>query len=219
MHSVLSQCVSLIVISRGVSSATTEVTEQQFAKMTKAKLLPRVRPVTSHLLLHQMPVALESSVVLIVTLHGVALLLNHLVLSHERAIIAWWLQIGEVRQQVVEAHRRCSDQQATNVQLHQRLLDSQQDLQAKSPVNALLGHLGLIPETKHIFTEVFSTNFSYMGSARIMGKQVACRPSLVSCIGSVWASKTHHSSTLSGVRAMMTQVTCFTMAYRAAMRK
>lgn len=40
-------------------------------------------------------------------------------------------QIGEVRQQVVEAHRRCSDQQATIVQLHQRLLDSQQDLQAK----------------------------------------------------------------------------------------
>jgi hypothetical protein len=156
MHSVLSQCVSLIVISRGVSSATTEVTEQQFAKMTKAKLLPRVRPVTSHLLLHQMPVALESSVVLIVTLHGVALLLNHLVLSHERAIIAWWLQIGEVRQQVVEAHRRCSDQQATNVQLHQRLLDSQQDLQAKSPVNALLGHLGLIPETKHISSQKYS---------------------------------------------------------------
>ncbi|DBA86560.1 TPA: hypothetical protein ACH3X1_005040 [Trebouxia sp. C0004] len=40
-------------------------------------------------------------------------------------------QIGEVRQQVVEAHRRCSDQQATIVQLHQRLLHSQQDLQAK----------------------------------------------------------------------------------------
>ncbi|DBA93485.1 TPA: hypothetical protein ACH3X3_013584 [Trebouxia sp. C0006] len=40
-------------------------------------------------------------------------------------------QIGEVRQQVVEAHRRCTDQQATIVQLHQRLLDSQQNLQAK----------------------------------------------------------------------------------------
>ena len=49
----------------------------------------------------------------------------------------------------MEAHRRCSDQQATIVQLHQRLLDSQQNLQAKSPMHALLGHPGLLIQDEH----------------------------------------------------------------------
>ena len=39
------------------------------------------------------------------------------------------LQIGEVRQQLMEAHRRCSDQQATIAQLHGRLLSVYQELQ------------------------------------------------------------------------------------------
>ena len=150
MQCVWSHSVSLMVISRGASFATTEVTEHHCAKMTKAKLVPRVTPITSHSSLHQMPSALESRVAVILTLHSIALPLYDLDLSHEWAVIAWWLQIGEVRQQVVEAHRRCSDQQATIVQLHQRLLDSQQDLQAKVPIHALLGHLGLLPQSEHI---------------------------------------------------------------------
>lgn len=38
-------------------------------------------------------------------------------------------QVGDVRQQLIEAHRRCSEQQATIVQLHAHLLSSQQHLQ------------------------------------------------------------------------------------------
>lgn len=60
MQWVLSQCVSLMVISRGVFFATTEVTEQHFAAITKAELVFRGRPVTSHLPMQQMPLALDS---------------------------------------------------------------------------------------------------------------------------------------------------------------
>lgn len=40
-------------------------------------------------------------------------------------------QVGDVRQQLIEAHRRCSEQQGTIVQLHAQLLSSHQHLQAK----------------------------------------------------------------------------------------
>ena len=39
------------------------------------------------------------------------------------------VQVGDVRQQLVEAHRRCSEQQGTIVQLHAQLLASRQHLQ------------------------------------------------------------------------------------------
>ena len=96
-----------------------------------------------------MPWALEFSVAVMLTLHSIALLRYHLGLSYGQAVIVWWLQIGEVRQQVVEAHRRCTDQQATIVQLHQRLLDSQQHLQANSPMHPLLMLLGLLLQNEH----------------------------------------------------------------------
>ena len=39
------------------------------------------------------------------------------------------VQIGEVRQQLVEAHRQCSQQQATVVHLHDQLLTARKQLQ------------------------------------------------------------------------------------------
>ena len=39
------------------------------------------------------------------------------------------VQVGDVRQQLIEAHQRCSEQQATIVQLHAELLASRQHLQ------------------------------------------------------------------------------------------
>ena len=209
MQCVLSQCVSLKVTSRGVSFAITDMTEQHFAAMTKTKIVLRGRPVTFHLPMQQMPLALEFSVAVMLTLHSIALLLYHLGVSHGQAVIAWWLQIGEVRQQVVEAHRRCSDQQATIVQLHQRLLDSQQDLQAKISTYCVAGasRLCLLSMSMFLHGSIMVSS-SYKGSARIMGEQVACRKSLVSCIRSFWAPETHHSSPLSGRHAMMTQPMC-----------
>ena len=58
MQCVLLQCVSLMVISRGVSFAIIVVTEQHLGHMITGKIVARVTPVTSHLLLHPMPVAL-----------------------------------------------------------------------------------------------------------------------------------------------------------------
>ncbi len=146
------------------------------------------------------------------TLHSIILLLCHLGLSHGQAVTAchsMGLQIGEVRQQVVEAHRRCTDQQATIVQLHQRLLDSQQNLQAKFPFPCIAGASWCtFSKCAYFCMEVSSTKSSYIGSARIMGEHIACRQILVSCIRSFWASETHGSSTLSGGHAMMTQPMC-----------
>ena len=134
----------------------------------------------------------------IVTLHSIALLLCYLDLSHGQAVTAWWLQIGELRQRVVEAHRRCTDQQATIVQLHQRLLDSQQNLQANFPFLALLGCPVCFLKTsvtRHgsIKHRIFSPG--------LCQKRIACRTILLICIEIFWASQTYHSSTLSVVRA------------------
>lgn len=134
------------------------------------------------------------------TLHSIALLLNHLVLSHGWKGIAWWLQIGEVRQQVVEAHRRCTDQQATIVQLHQRLLDSQQNLQANSPIRALLGHPGLLLQTEH------SCSWKYQAQILLdwaLPKADCMQDHLVTCTDFFRAPQAHHSIAVSGVCALM----------------
>ena len=49
-------------------------------------------------------------------------------------------QVGDVRQQLIEAHQRCSEQQATIVQLHAQLLSSHQHRQVCCPTpTCLLG--------------------------------------------------------------------------------